>query len=108
MNPEQTLADIEKAHDEAKEARRMAYRAFRAAKGRYHIELMARRSGGEIMTVADMKAYEDAAIDLVPYVKESYLALNEANIKEDQMKRALNEATRDYWQQRDSVRSSFR
>lgn len=96
-NPEQTLVDIEMASKQAQEARRIAYRAFRAARGRYHLELKAKRDAGANITIADMRAYEDAAIDSIDYVREAYLALNEASVKADQAEIALSEATRNYW-----------
>lgn len=106
-NPEQSLADIEMSHKKAQEARRIAYRAFRAARGRYHLELKAKRDAGANITQADFKAYEDAAIDSVDYVREAYLALNEANVKADQAEIVLNEATRKYWDARQDAKKGI-
>lgn len=96
-NPEQTLADIEGEYEAAKLTRRQKRDALRAARGRYHAELVLRREAGEKLTIADIQALENVAIDSVDYVRNAYLEFGEAESNFSIKSVALNQATRDYW-----------
>ena len=97
MNPEQTLADIESAFENSKAERLKARHVWEAAKGRHHMELVARREAGEKWTIADMKAMEAAAIDTVGYVKEAYLSFIHADSEYRAAKVKWEAAKREYW-----------
>lgn len=97
MYAEQTLADLESAFLKAKADRFTARRKWEAAKGKYHLELIARREAGEKLTIADMKAMQDVAIDEVQYVKDAYLEFVSVTTRAIQAEVKFNEATREYW-----------
>ena len=94
---EQTLADIETAYEKAFAKAKDAGTRLKAARGRYHIELLARREAGEKLTVADIKAYEAVAIDDVDYVRDAYLNYTKAHSELLTAKVAKDQAVRDYW-----------
>lgn len=96
-NPEQSLADIEKVFEDSKAWRLMAKNQWNAAKGKYHMECMARREAGETLTVSDIKALEACAINDVPDVKEAYLEFIKADAKYRDAKVKKENAVRDYW-----------
>ena len=97
MNSEQTLADIEQAFENSKAERFAAKKRLDAAEGRYHLELIARRNAGEVITQADMKAYEDTAIDSIDYVRDAYLNFTQADIVYRKAKVEFEAAKRNYW-----------
>lgn len=99
-NPEQSLADIEMAYEKAFAKAKDAGTRLKAARGRYHIELLARREAGEKLTVADIKAYEAVAIDDVDYVKEAYINYTRAHSELLTAKVAKEQGIRDYWDNR--------
>ncbi len=94
---EQTLADIESAFENSKAERLKARHVWEAAKGRHHMELVARREAGEKWTIADMKAMESAAIDTVDYVKAAYLGFITADSEYRAAKVKWEAAKRGYW-----------
>jgi hypothetical protein len=96
-NQEQTLADIEKVFEDSKASRFQTRNAWKSAKGRFHSTLVARREAGHNLTIADMKAMEDAAIDNVDYVREAYLEFIESDSKFRQAKVRFEDAKRKYW-----------
>lgn len=96
-NKEQTLADIENVFENAKAERMKAKHRWEANKGRYHMELVARREAGETLTVSDIKALEAVAIDEIPYVKAAYLAFINSDSDYRAAKVAKDAAVRDYW-----------
>lgn len=104
----QALSDAEKAYLEAKDARFEARRKWDAAKGRYHLTLIAEREAGRKLTIADMKALGKVAIDEVPYVREAYLAFvaakNDENIKQGR----FNDANRYYWDKKKDQENRLR
>ena len=57
-NPEQTLAEIESEFEDAKQTRLLTRNRWEAAKGKFHMTLVARRTAGEKLTIADMEALE--------------------------------------------------
>ena len=93
----QTLADIEAAFEESKANRLLTRHAWDAAKGSYHMKLVARRESGETLTVSDIKAMEACAINDVPEVREAYLAFVEADSKYRSSKVTYEAAVRNYW-----------
>lgn len=97
---EQTLADIETAYEKAFAKAKDAGTRLKAARGRYHIELLARREAGEKLTVADIKAYEAVAIDDVDYVRDAYLNYTRAHSELLTAKVAKDQGIRDYWEGR--------
>lgn len=101
MNTEQTLADIEKAYEDSKAERMKGKLRFEAAKGRYHMELVARREAGATLTIADMKALEAASIDSVDYVREAYLSFIETDSNYRSKKVLWEDAKRKYWDGKD-------
>lgn len=96
-NPEQSLADIEKAFEDSKALRMIAKHTCEAAKGRFHIGLVARREGGEKLTMTDMRALEAVAIEETDYVRESYLAFISADATYRAAKVNYETAKRAYW-----------
>lgn len=96
-NQEQKLVDKERAFEESKAARLTARHRWEAAKGRFHMELVAKREAGQNWTIADMKAMEASAIDDVHYVKEAYLAFIDADSRYRSAKVAYEDAKRSYW-----------
>jgi hypothetical protein len=99
-NPEQTLADIEKIFEDSKAARLFARYAFEAAKGHLHMQLVAKREAGAILTVSDIKALEACAINDVPEVREAYLEFVAADSKYRASKVTYEAAVREYWDSR--------
>jgi hypothetical protein len=100
-NPEQTLADIEAAFEDSKQNRLISKNAWEAAKGKYHMILIARREAGEKLTVADMRALEATAINDVEEVRTGYLDFIEADSKYRAAKEKWEAAKRDYWDKKD-------
>lgn len=103
-NQEQTLADIEAAFEDSKANRLITRHAWDAQKGLLHMKLVARREAGENLTIADMEAIQDAAINNVPEVREAYLEFIEADAKYRAAKVKYEAAKRGYWDQKDSRR----
>lgn len=99
-NSEQTLADIEMEFEESKANRMIAKHRWDSAKGKFHSELVARREAGEKLTIADMKALKDSAIDNVPDVRETYLMFVAADSAYRAAKVKFDAATRTYWDQK--------
>lgn len=93
----QDIADAESKFENAKAARLIAKHRWDAAKGRLHMELVARREAGETLTVSDIRAIEAVAIDNVDYVKSSYLAFINADSDYRAAKVAFDACTRRYW-----------
>lgn len=100
-NKEQTLADIESAFEDSKANRMAAKFAWEAAKGKLHMELVARREAGEKLTISDMKAIEAKAINDVEDVRTSYLDFIESDSKYRSAKVKWEAAKRDYWDKKD-------
>lgn len=96
-NPEQTLADIERAFEDSKANRLITKNAWEAVKGTYHMKLVARREAGETLTIADMKALEACAINDVEEVRTAYLNFIEADSKYRDAKVKWEAAKRSYW-----------
>lgn len=96
-NREQTLADIEQAYETAKTQWRISKDRLEANKAHYHMQLVARRESGETLRVSDIRAMEKAAIDDVPEIRAAYLDLNDKTIALGKSKVARDQATRDYW-----------
>lgn len=97
MESEQSLVDIESAFETAKADRMKAKVQFEAAKGTLHMRLMARRSAGESLTIADMEAIKAAAIDNDDTVKGYYLKFIEADSNYRSAKVKWEAAKRSYW-----------
>lgn len=97
MNQEQTLVEIEAAFEESKAQRLRSRHILEAARGRYHMELVARREAGEKWTIADIKAMEASSIDSIDYVKQAYLGFIEADSSYRSAKVKWEAAKRDYW-----------
>lgn len=93
----QNLADIEKAFEDSKANRLIARHAWDAAKGSYHMKLVARRESGENLTVKDMEALEACAINEVTDVRAAYLDFIEADSKYRAAKVIWENAKREYW-----------
>ena len=104
-NPEQTLADIEAVFEDSKANRLILRNRWDAAKGKYHMTLVARREAGAKLTVADMEALEAMAIDDVPEVREAYLDFISADSAYRGAKVKWEAAKRGYWDQKDSRRT---
>lgn len=96
-NPEQTLADIEKAFEDSRQTRILAKNHFARAKARYRMTLVARRAAGERLTIPDMDALEELAIDDVPDVREAYLEYIASDSKYRDAKVRWEDAKRRYW-----------
>ena len=96
-NVEQSLADIEAAFENSKALRLQAKTRWEAAKGRYHMELVARREAGRTLTVPDMRALEAVAIDDVDYVKDAYLNFVQADSNYRAAKVKYEHHVRLYW-----------
>lgn len=97
----QSLVLVESAFEDSKAGRLTARHRWEAAKGRYHMELVARREAGETMTIADMKAMEAAAIDSIEYVKAAYLSFIQADSSYRAAKVKWEDAKRNYWDKKD-------
>lgn len=97
---DQKLVDIEAAFETAKAERLKAKTQFEAAKGLFHMKLMARRSAGENLTIADMQAMEAASVNTDETVKERYLLFIEADSNYRAAKVKWEEAKRVYWEGR--------
>lgn len=93
----QQLSDIEAAFEKGKAERYIAKTKFEAAKGLFHMKLVARREAGENLTVSDMKAMEAAAIDTDDLVKQSYLHFIEMDSQYRGLKVTWEDAKRKYW-----------
>lgn len=96
-NPEQCLVSVEDTFESAKAARLIAKHRWESAKGKLHMELMARREAGETLTIEDMKAIKAAAIDNVPDVRSAYLAFIAADSDYRGAKVAYEASVRQYW-----------
>ncbi len=97
MNMEQSLSDIEKSFEESKAMRLMAKHRWDAAKGVYHMRLVAEREAGRKLTMADIKALKDSSIDTDPDVKEAYLSFISADSNYRAAKTEFDNAVRSYW-----------
>lgn len=93
----QSMVNVEKAFEDSKANRLTSRHKWEAAKGRYHMELIARREAGENITVTDMKAMEATAIDSIDYVKEAYLNFIQADAAYRSAKVSWENAKRNYW-----------
>jgi hypothetical protein len=100
-NPEQALSDIENAFEESKANRLITKNVWDAAKGRFHMTLIARRESGEKLTIADMEAMEACAINDVDDVRAAYLDFIEADSKYRSAKVKWESAKRKYWDGKD-------
>lgn len=100
-NQEQTLADIERAFEDASQARDLSETQFAKSKAKYRMGLVARRSAGEKLTVQDMEAMELIAIDDVPEVREAYLEFVASDSKYRDAKVKWEAAKRAYWDGKD-------
>jgi len=98
----QALADIESTFEDSKAERLKAKFAWEAAKGKLHMELVARREAGEKLTVADMKAIEAKSINDVDEVRSSYLSFIEADSKYRSAKVNWEAAKREYWDNKET------
>lgn len=96
-NPEQTLAEIEAVFEDSKATRFITRHKLDAAKGRLHMELVAKREAGTNLTIADMEAIEAAAIDNVDEVRTAWLDFIEADSKYRGAKVRYEAAKRAYW-----------
>lgn len=96
-NQEQTLVEIEQAFENWKSQRMQAKFRWEAAKGKYHMELVARRESGEKMTIADMKSLESCAIDDIEDVKDAYLWFIKIDGEYRNSKVKYEDAKRRYW-----------
>lgn len=96
-NQEKTMLEIESAFEDSKAERLKARHVLEAARGRWHMELVARREAGENWTMADMRAMEAKAIDDVPYVKDAYLNFIKADSQYRHCKVQWEAAKREYW-----------
>lgn len=93
----QVIANIEAVFENSKAARLIARHRWEAAKGKLHMELVAKREAGANLTIADMEAIQAAAIDNVPEVKAAYLSFIEADSKYRDAKVKWEAAKRAYW-----------
>lgn len=96
------MADIEAAFEASKAERLKARYQFESAKGNLHMQLMARRTAGEVLTIADMKAILAAAIDNNELVKSCYLRFVETDAAYRAAKVRWEDAKRQYWDQKDA------
>jgi hypothetical protein len=103
-NPEQDLSEIENAFEESKQNRLITKNVWDAAKGKFHMTLIARREAGEKLTIPDMEALEACAINDVPEVREAYLDFIEAGSKYRSAKVKWEAAKRAYWDGKDLKR----
>lgn len=103
-NPEQTLADIEAAFEDSKAKRMIANNKWKAAKGTLHMKLVARREAGENLTIADMEAIQDAAINTEPEIREAYMEFIAVDSAYRAAKVKFENAKRNYWDAKDSRR----
>lgn len=91
------LIKSEAAFEESKATRLRAKHQLEAGRGRYHMELVARREAGEKWTIADIKAMEACAIDSVDYVRDLYLKFIEADSVYRAAKVQWEADKREYW-----------
>ncbi len=96
-NQEQTLAQIEQRFEDSKEGRLAARTMLEAARGKFHMTLVARREAGEKLTTEDMKALVASAVNDVDYVRAAYLNFVQADTDYRRYKVEWNQAQRDYW-----------
>lgn len=94
---EPDLVLVEQAFENAKADRLIAKHRWDAAKGKLHMTLVARREAGEKLTIEDMKAIKDSAIDNDPDVRETYLMFITADSAYRSAKVKFDAATREYW-----------
>jgi len=97
---EDELVRIQGELEDAKRIYRQAKTELAAARGKFHSQLVARRTAGETLTIADMRALEDAAIDDVPEIKTAYLRYVLADTARGQKIVAWESAYRRYWDQK--------
>lgn len=97
LRSEDEIVQIEQAFEDSKAKRFKANMEFKAAKGEYHTKLIARREAGEILTIADMKALEDSAINRDPKVQSAYLEFIKADGAYRLAKVEWESAKRAYW-----------
>jgi len=102
LRDEAELVAIELTSKQATRERDYAEDRLKLARGRYHLELIARRKAGEQLTIADMKAMEDCAIEDIPDVKAAYLNLMEKEAEADIKSIRWGSAEREYWDSRKS------
>lgn len=93
--------EIETAFEDSKAERMKKKLQWEAAKGRFHMGLVAEREAGRVLTIADMKALEATAIDDVPYVRGTYLTFIEADSAYRAAKVKWEDAKRSYWDKKD-------
>lgn len=96
----QSLVDVESAFEDSRAVRMRSKHKLDASKGRYHMELVARREAGVTMTATDMKAMEDASIDSIDYVRDAYMAFIAADSSYRAAKVKWENAKRNYWDQK--------
>ena len=97
MNPEQSLADIQNALNDARKERETATRAFEKAKASYWMKLVARRGAGEKLTNRDMEALLEIAISEDDCVSTFYLKWVEAESNYYDKKSTCDIAEKNYW-----------
>lgn len=96
-NEDPDLVSIEAKFENAKADRLIAKHRWDSAKGKLHMTLVARREAGEKLTIEDMKAIKDSAIDNDPDVRETYLMFISADSEYRAAKVKFDDATRRYW-----------
>ena len=101
INSEQDLVNIESAFETAKAERFKAKTQFDAAKGNFHMRLMARRSAGENLTISDMEAMKNDAINTDELLKTVYLRFIEVDGVYRMAKVKWDSAKREYWDSRE-------
>ena len=98
----QHIANVEAAFEDSKAWRLSSRFNWEAAKGKYHMTLIARREAGEKLTVSDIKALEATAINDVPEVREAYLDFIKADAKYRSAKVNWESAKREYWDNKET------
>jgi hypothetical protein len=91
------LDQADQNFETAKAERMKARFQFEAAKGKLHMELMARRVAGEELTSSDMKAILADAINSDPTIKDFYLAFIKADSDYRAAKVMYEKEKRAYW-----------
>lgn len=94
------LTEIENAFEQSKAKRMTAKHQLEAAKGKFHMELMARREAGETITAVDMKAMMAASIDTNKLVNEFYHMFVNADSEYRAAKVNWEAEKRRYWEGR--------
>ncbi len=92
------LTECENAFEQSKAKRLIAKQQLDAAKGKFHMELMARREAGENLTAMDMKALSDASIDTNKLVNEFYHKFVNADAEYRSAKVNWEAMKRQYWE----------